>query len=985
MVIASLVTTDQSTVSVSFFLHSFLHDEQRIYGHNGVKNPLLIMIDGSAMLLLAVLFCFTGEFVENYFMRCYRVVTGGAQAKDLNKLFVHQCASHFIKNASRKCRKLYRANFHEGMYWIGILLKSTNIEEIDSIIYLLAILLLSEKSNDDVFDSYQKMQEKIGMKETYLNLITHDDQDPEDNELDNENDTDMSQAVFIEKLENSPFKNRFQKIVNKAIEHIRKSKSSEQEENLLPNAYRSTAFMEYLLNYAFPSIANWSGLLLGDLGRHGTGEPYTQYTDMFKSLKKSKHQNISSNNRTQGIIEKSMGEVKRVKLQYERCSKLHVLVSIFQNDLLPLHREFAESFCKARNKKSKSQKLASEKWLKRVRRPGKEGKYLTPPTKKMKFKEGSCEQKKQVSTQQFPQTSTPILRKDNNKQRNKITTTKNKSDYRPLFPLGRGISNNSYSCWWIASIQALLPLYLQLRGTASQIPNLNEFKRSLMFIFDQLKDEIGHSVPFHSVKKSIGLCASFLSVSVQRQQDAAEFLTCDEVCTFFHDAGLSPRFVLQKTSRCALCDRASTVDTTKSTVLTIPATNSRLDNNINSFFRCVRLPDELCTHCVNIGVKTVTTKILHAPSVLLIQLMRFRWRDSRAEKVTTTIQVPDTVDLTQMCMTKNEPTKYRLISVVVHVGGTVEGGHYVTYVNDRSYKRKLLFDDHIVRQVTDEEYSKAVDEGAYILIYQKHNNSSEGHTKTQYRLSPITAESSDLRGDPNFFYNFDDSYISTNEEDPFDQSNTFTVNKNEKIFVENVWGYIDESLINKQAVKLKSSNEILTFAHIAMLNVHIPAAVYQSFIKLSPNFNRGWISDFFVDFYTQQLAESEEVSQTCAALLCCETSAILTGDVTAATYRSVQRKCFVSGHWCDIILCPFLRNSHFRLLVIDKIKRSVCCYDSMSPFSEPLLRQIAKCFGFFFHYGKKSKYWGVLPTFIRSSNEVDRIFVSDKSLNYYPR
>ena len=210
LVIASLVTTDQSTVSVSFFLHSFLHDEQRIYGHNGVKNPLLIMIDGSAMLLLAVLFCFTGEFVENYFMRCYRVVTGGAQAKDLNKLFVHQCASHFIKNASRKCRKLYRANFHEGMYWIGILLKSTNIEEIDSIIYLLTILLLSEKSNDDVFDSYQKMQEKIGMKETYLNLITHDDQDPEDNELDNENDTDMSQAVFIEKLENSPFKNRFQ-------------------------------------------------------------------------------------------------------------------------------------------------------------------------------------------------------------------------------------------------------------------------------------------------------------------------------------------------------------------------------------------------------------------------------------------------------------------------------------------------------------------------------------------------------------------------------------------------------------------------------------------------------------------------------------------------------------------------------------------------------------------------------------------------------
>ncbi len=166
-----------------------------------------------------------------------------------------------------------------------------------------------------------------------------------------------------------------------------------------------------------------------------------------------------------------------------------------------------------------------------------------------------------------------------------------------------------------------------------------------------------------------------------------------------------------------LCHRAPTVDTTNSTVLTVPATNPRLEHNIIQFFSCVRLPDEFCTHCVNRGVKTLTTKILHAPLVLIIQVMRFRWRNSRAEKVTSTIHVPDIVDLTKMCITQNEQTKYthmyRLLSVVVHVGLSVASGHYVTYVNDRRTKRKLLFDDHIVRQVADTEFENAVNRGAY--------------------------------------------------------------------------------------------------------------------------------------------------------------------------------------------------------------------------------------------------------------------------------
>ena len=51
--------------------------------------------------------------------------------------------------------------------------------------------------------------------------------------------------------------------------------------------------------------------------------------------KQLKYQNISTNNRMQGVIEKRMGEVKRVKLQYERCSHHHNQDSDLEHNEIP--------------------------------------------------------------------------------------------------------------------------------------------------------------------------------------------------------------------------------------------------------------------------------------------------------------------------------------------------------------------------------------------------------------------------------------------------------------------------------------------------------------------------------------------------------------------------------------------------------------------------------------------------------------------------
>ena len=167
--------------------------------------------------------------------------------------------------------------------------------------------------------------------------------------------------------------------------------------------------------------------------------------------------------------------VKLSVLNYERCSHLHVLVSIFQKDLVPLQREFADCFCNKRHKtKTKLQKLASEKCSKSVQLPGREGFY--PQLKRMKLKKCSTSQTN-ILTQSMPKKSTPKSKPHKKHQPMHHTklgmylpaaTTGRKSDlYIPLFPLGKGICNNYVSCWWISSIQALLTFYMQTQRNAT--------------------------------------------------------------------------------------------------------------------------------------------------------------------------------------------------------------------------------------------------------------------------------------------------------------------------------------------------------------------------------------------------------------------------------------------------------------------------------------------------------------------------------------
>ena len=123
------------------------------------------MIDGSPNLLLAVLKSVSCESVNEYYDRCYRVVSGQGYRNDLRKGFVHQCASHFMKNASRVCNKYYSTNRKDALYWLGQLVICNNLKDLEILVYHIAVLTLSERNIPLVVKSYNYLQYKIEQAE----------------------------------------------------------------------------------------------------------------------------------------------------------------------------------------------------------------------------------------------------------------------------------------------------------------------------------------------------------------------------------------------------------------------------------------------------------------------------------------------------------------------------------------------------------------------------------------------------------------------------------------------------------------------------------------------------------------------------------------------------------------------------------------------------------------------------------------------------
>ncbi|KAI2646856.1 Inactive ubiquitin carboxyl-terminal hydrolase 50 [Labeo rohita] len=99
---------------------------------------------------------------------------------------------------------------------------------------------------------------------------------------------------------------------------------------VLAKFFYTPKFIVSLAKYFLPHAILWSGMMLGDLGRHGTSPAYQNLSKFYDKVKQSKKQNFTEDNRTQGIMEKSQWDLKRIRLQRRQFSRLDDFVRVYQ-------------------------------------------------------------------------------------------------------------------------------------------------------------------------------------------------------------------------------------------------------------------------------------------------------------------------------------------------------------------------------------------------------------------------------------------------------------------------------------------------------------------------------------------------------------------------------------------------------------------------------------------------------------------------------
>lgn len=103
--VATYLTCDHTTASVTYFLEAFLTDEARCYGQKKVRSPIMLMCDGSIVLMQAISLSFGKKNLHDAINHYFNIASGIAIKRDFEVPRLHRCLSHVMKNAKEMCRK----------------------------------------------------------------------------------------------------------------------------------------------------------------------------------------------------------------------------------------------------------------------------------------------------------------------------------------------------------------------------------------------------------------------------------------------------------------------------------------------------------------------------------------------------------------------------------------------------------------------------------------------------------------------------------------------------------------------------------------------------------------------------------------------------------------------------------------------------------------------------------------------------------------
>ncbi|XP_034054814.1 uncharacterized protein LOC117534693 [Gymnodraco acuticeps] len=334
--VATYLTCDHTTASVTYFLEAFLTDVARIYGREAMRSPIMLVCDGSMVLMQAICFSFAKKNLHDTINCYYQIASGKATKADFKVPVLHRCLSHIMKNAKEMCKKYAPKNYHLAMHVFGLLTTVSSLEDLEDMVQSTAVVFSSPSSGANVSKHFNNLQSWLLKKGLQLDDTVISERKPGN-------------------LEEIKGRNNFGKRYSKVISKAPLDNSGD------PNSYYCKGLVGHINQYLLPYAGLWSGIMLGDLGRHGTGKAYEDYSRRYNVLKNKKTQNITEDNKTQGIMEKSQWDLKHIRIS-RSLTRMDDFVVQYQEKHSAMLKEYADfrkerhSECWWRNGRNASQR-----------------------------------------------------------------------------------------------------------------------------------------------------------------------------------------------------------------------------------------------------------------------------------------------------------------------------------------------------------------------------------------------------------------------------------------------------------------------------------------------------------------------------------------------------------------------------------------------------------------------------------------------------
>ncbi|XP_014243155.1 ubiquitin carboxyl-terminal hydrolase 36 isoform X2 [Cimex lectularius] len=171
---------------------------------------------------------------------------------------------------------------------------------------------------------------------------------------------------------------------------------------------------------------------------------------------------------------------------------------------------------------------------------------------------------------------------------------------------------------------------------------------------------------------------------------------------------------------------------------------STVEEALDGYFSRERLGDGdqayKCEQCKKRVAATKKFSIERLPKVLCIQLKRFGAMGGKNNKHIALKQCLDITKYRHRPPPANQTFRYKLVSLVTHLGHSSSCGHY-TAVGQGSAGSYYLFDDSIVRVLS---IPNVLNSNAYILMYELDNNQTPVKDQSVTQTNKLVLESSNL-------------------------------------------------------------------------------------------------------------------------------------------------------------------------------------------------------------------------------------------------